>query len=419
MRRAFKYRLLPTPEQAVLINKTVGCARLTYNSLLLDYKEQLDNKQKPKIKEVTSIKEQFQFLNEVDSLALANAKQHLQTALTNFFSSKKGKRKGKRVGFPKVHKKSKSKLSYTTNNQNGTIRLEGNRLKLPKLGFVKVVLHRELEGRITSCTIEQTRDGKYYASVAVEVDNVVKAKVHKKLKDLKVVGIDMSMSEFAVDSDPGNKNSAKPKYERTYRKYEKKLARLQRSVARKEKGSNNKDKARKKYAKLARHVANKRLDFCHKLSRYYASNYDVIVLEDLNMQEMSQTLHLGKSVNDLGFGQFKEMLSYKCEECDSVLMYADKWFPSSKKCHECGAKNGLLKLNDRQWVCPNCGRVIDRDLNAALNLRDYFYAVVGMEQNNTDGTSGIYASGEVASTLRETVKQVTSLKEESPSFRWG
>jgi putative transposase len=190
-------------------------------------------------------------------------------------------------------------------------------------------------------------------------------------------------------------------------------------VSRKEKASNNKDKARKKYAKLARHVANKRLDFCHKLSRYYASNYDVIVLEDLNMQEMSQTLHLGKSVNDLGFGQFKEMLSYKCEECDSVLMYADKWFPSSKKCHECGSKNDLLKLNDRQWVCPNCGRVIDRDLNAALNLRDYFYAVVGIDQNNTDGTSEIHASGEVASTLRETVKQVASLKEESPSFRWG
>ena len=420
MRRAFKYRILPTPEQADLINKTVGCARLTYNSLLLDYKEQLDNRQKPQIKEVTFLKQQFPFLKEVDSLALANAKQHLITAFTNFFNSRKGKRKGKKVRFPKVHKKWKSKLSYTTNNQNGTIRLVGDELKLPKLGFVKIVLHRELEGKITSCTIEQCRDGKYYASVAVETDEVVKSKKGKKLKDIKVVGIDMSMSEFAVDSDTAKNSSTKPKYERNYRKYEKRLARLQRRMSRKVKGSNNRNKARAKHAKLARHVANKRLDFCHKISRYYASNYDVIVLEDLNMQDMSRTLNLGKSVHDLGFGMFKEMLKYKCEECDSLVMYADKWFASSKICHECGAKNDLLKLNEREWVCPTCGRKINRDVNAALNLRDYFFTVIGENKNSTDGTLGIYASGEVTSTLRETVKQVVSLKEEeAPSFRWG
>ena len=419
MRRAFKYRILPTPEQADLINRTVGCARLTYNSLLLDYKEQLNNGQKPKMKEVTYLKEQFPFLKEVDSLALANAKQHLQTAFANFFKSRKGKRKGRKVGFPKVHKKWKSRLSYTTNNQNGTIRLEGDMLKLPKLGFVKVVLHREMSGRISSCTVEQTRDGRYYVSISVEVEDVVRAKKGRKLKDLKVVGIDMSLAEFAVDSDTDKKGSTKPKYERNYRKYEKRLARLRRSVSRKEKGSMNKNKARARHAKLARHVANKRLDFCHKLSRYYADNYDVVVLEDLNMQDMSRTLHLGKSVNDLGFGMFKSMLEYKCEECDSLVLYADKWFASSKTCHECGSKNDSLRLSEREWVCPKCGCVIDRDLNAALNLRDYFYAVMGVDKNSTDGTSEIYASGEVASTLRDTVKQVASLNEESPSFRWG
>lgn len=421
MRRAFKYRLLPTPEQADLINRTVGCARLTYNSLLLDYKEQLDNRQKPTIKEVTHLKEQFPFLNEVDSLALANAKQHLQTAFSNFFKSRNGKRKGRKVAFPKVHKKWKSKLSYTTNNQNGSIRFDGNRLKLPKLGFVEVVLHRETTGRITSCTIEQTRDGKYYVSVSVDVENVVNGKKGKKLKDLKVVGIDMSMSEFAVDSDPDNTSSTKPKFERNYRKYEKRLARLQRSMSRKERGSSNRNKARIKYAKLARHVSNKRLDFCHKMSRYYASNYDVVVLEDLDMQSMSRTLNLGKSVHDLGFGMFKSMLEYKCEECDSLVLYADKWFASSRICHECGCKNTELKLSDREWVCPNCGKKISRDVNAALNLRDYFYAVIGMNNISTDGTSGIDALGEIASTLRETVRQVASLnkEKESPSFRWG
>lgn len=421
MRRAFKYRILPTEEQAVLINKTVGCARLTYNSLLLDYKEQLNNEQKPQMKEVTFLKEQFPFLKEVDSLALANAKQHLISAFTNFFQYRKGKRKGKKVGFPKVHKKCKSKLSYTTNNQNGTIRLEGDMIKLPKLGFVNVVLHRELCGRITSCTIEQTRDGKYYASISVEVDDAVKEKDLNKIGKLKVVGIDMSMSDFAVDSDTGNSSLTKPKYERNYRKYESKLAKLQRNVSRKVRGSKNKDKARAKYAKLSRHVSNKRLDFCHKLSRYYAENYDVVVLEDLDMQNMARTLKLGKSVNDLGFGMFKEMLSYKCKECDSLLMYADKWFASSQTCSKCGCINKDVKdLKVREWTCPACGEKHDRDVNAAKNLRNYFYTVMGIDRNNTDGTSEIYASGEGTSTLREAVMQAASLnEEEAPNFRWG
>ena len=418
MRRAFKYRLLPSKEQAILINKMVGCARLIYNSMLADYKEQLDNGQKPKIKEVTFFKQTYDFLKEVDSLALANAKQHLQSALTNFFESKKGKRKGKKVRFPKKHKKSKCKLSYTTNNQNGTIRLRNGKLKLPKLGFVDIVLHRELEGNITSCTIEQTRDGKYYVSISVDIPNVVTNHKHKSFNELRVVGVDMSLSNFSVDSDNGS-NDMKAKYVRNYRVNEKKLATLQHRISRKVKGSSNRDKARAKLAKLCRHIANCRLDFCHKMSRFYADNYDVIVLEDINLQNMSRTLHLGKSVCDLGFGMFREMLSYKCEETDSIVLYADKWFASSKTCHECGSKNDLLQLSDREWVCPNCGCVVGRDLNAALNLRDYFYRIVLEQYYNTVGTTEIHSSREAASTLRETLLQVASLNEEAPSFRWG
>ena len=420
MRRAFKYRLLPTEEQSVLINKTVGCARLVYNLLLSDYKEQLDGGLKPKLKEVTYFKKTYPFLNEVDSLALANAKQHLNTAFRNFFDSKKGKRKGKRVKFPKKHKKSKCKLSYTTNNQNGTIRLENGKLKLPKLGFVDFVSHRDLMGNITSCTIEQTRDGKYYVSIAVDIPNDTVVCVHKKkdYNELKVVGIDMSMKDFSVDSDNGS-NDTKAKYVRHYRKNEKKLKKLQRQVSRKVKGSKNRNKARIKLAKLNRYIANCRLDFAHKLSRYYVDNYDVIVLEDINLQDMSRTLHLGKSVNDLGFGMFKSFLEYKSKECDSIVMYIDKWFASSKTCHECGEKNELLQLSDREWVCPHCGCVIDRDLNAALNIRDYFYKIVFEKHYNTVGTTGIYASGEVTPTLRETLMQAASLREEAPSFRWG
>lgn len=387
MRRAFKYRLLPTKEQAVLINKTVGCARLVYNAMLFDYKEQLGNGMKPKLKEVTYFKQTYGFLNEVDSLALANAKQHLQTAFKNYFDSKKGKRKGKKVKFPKKHKKSKCKLSYTTNNQNGTIRLENGKLKLPKLGFVEFVMHRELEGNITSCTVEQARDGKYYVSVSVDIPNETISHIHKRksFNELKVVGIDMSMKEFSVDSDGGS-DDTKAKYVRHYRENEKKLKRLNRQMSRKQKGSSNRDKARQKVAKLNRHIANCRLDYCHKLSRYYVDNYDVIVLEDINLQDMCRSLHLGKSVNDLGFGMFRSFLSYKAEESDSVVMYVDKWFASSKTCHSCGSKNDLLELSDREWVCPTCGCIIDRDYNAALNIRDYFYHVVLAKNYNTAGT---------------------------------
>ena len=421
MKRAFKYAILPTEEQAFLINKTVGCARFVYNSLLTDYKEQLHKGEKPVFKEVTFFKKDYEFLKEVDSLALANAKQNLRSAIDNFFKSKKGLRKGKKIRFPKIHKKSKSKLRYTTNNQNGTIRLEGDRLKLPKIGFVNIILHRPLEGNITSCTIEQTRDGKYYASISVEVDNYKTIIKHKSFYDLKVIGIDMSFSSFAVDSD-GVSDNTKSKYVRHYRTNEERRARLNRGLSRKVKGSSNREKARKKLSKLDRHIANCRKDFAHKLSRFYADNYDVIVLEDINLQDMSKgkkKMRFGKSVNDLGFGMFKSFLSYKCEENDSLVLYADKWFASSKTCHECGSKNEHLQLSDREWVCPTCGHVIDRDLNAALNLRDYFFKVVLESLYNTVGTTGIHALGDGASTLREALMQASSLNREAPSFRWG
>ena len=426
MIRAFKYRILPSREQAVLINKTVGCARFVYNGLLEDYTNQLSRGEKPTLKEVTFLKQESDFLKEVDSLALANAKQHLRSALDAFFKSRSGKRQGKRVGFPKKHKKSKCKLRYTTNNQHGTVRLENGKLKLPKVGFVEIVLHRPLVGDITSCTVEQTRDGKYYVSLSVELDSYKTVSKHKQFKDLKVVGIDMSFASFAIDSDTIT-DGTKSTYIRNYRVNEKRRARLSRAVSRKVKDSSNREKAKRRLAKLDGHIVNCRLDYAHQMSRFYANNYDVIVLEDINLQDMSKVkgkkdkrkLRFGKSVNDLGFGMFRNFLSYKCEETDSVVLYVDKWFASSKTCHACGTKNDLLQLSEREWVCPSCGCVIDRDHNAALNLRDYFFRVVSEELYNTVGTAEIYASGDETSTLRETLMQASSLNEEAPSFRWG
>lgn len=417
MLKAYKYRLHPNKEQMMYINRCIGCARFVYNHLLSDYKQQLDDKvDKPKLKEVTFLKKESDFLNEVDSLALANAKMNLVKALKNFFDSRKGIRKGKKVSFPKNHKKSKCKLSYTTNNQGGNIHIKDNMIKLPKIGYIAMVYHRTLEGDIKSVTISQERDNTYYVSILTDYNHKTFNR-HKSLDKVNVVGIDMSYKEFAVDSESIT-DETKPKFIREYRESENKLARLQRQMSRKTIGSNSRNKVRQKIAKLSRKISNRHKDFCHKISKYYAVKYDVIVLEDLNMQDMQKT-HLhghGKSVSDLCFGMFKQFLSYKCELYDSCLMYADKWYTSSKTCNHCGSKNTLLELSDREWVCPTCGCVINRDYNSACNLRDYFYEVIDI---HTAGTAGIYADGEETPTLRETLMQICSLKSEAPNFRWG
>ena len=419
-KRAFKYRIYPNYEQETLIRKTIGCARYTYNSLLEDYKQQLDNYNKnnknpllsPCIKEVTFLKNTAPFLNEVDSLALANAKQHLRQALTNFFNSRNGKRKGRNVKFPKLHKKSKAKLSYTTNNQGGNIRIQGNKIKLPKLGWVKIIEHTPLLGEIRSVTITQERNNTYYISVLCEYTHKTITK-HKPISELRVVGLDMSYSEFVVSSDKST-DDTKPKYIRQYRTNERRRKLLNRRLSRKAAGSKNRDKSRIRLANLDRHISNSRKDYCHKLSRFYADNYDVIILEDIDMQQQQRALHNGKSVGDLGFGMFKSYLSYKCMDNDTALIYADKWFASSKTCNKCGYVKSDLKLSERKWECPICGETHDRDYNAACNLRDYFYRLIG-----TAGTAGNNAWGDTSNTLRETLLQVVSMNQEAPSFRWG
>ena len=256
----------------------------------------------------------------------------------------------------------------------------------------------------------------YYVSLTCEASDEATVTNVSHINNLSVVGLDMSLSQFVVSSN--RDDNTKTKYVRLFRKNEKRLARLGRNLSKKKfidnKPSSNRLKAQLRYAKLSEHISNKRKDYCIKEAVYYATHYDVIVLEDLDMQSMSRSLHLGKSVNDLGFGMFKSWLSHECKKHDSIIMFADKYFASSKTCFECGAKNDLLKLSDREWVCPHCGAIIDRDYNAALNLRDYFYKVI----YNTVGTTEIKACGETPSTLRDTLMQVVSMKQEAPSFRW-
>lgn len=419
MYKAYKYRIYPNKEQQTKMNQFFGCCRFVYNKCIEWYsdaykswKENGTNIGKTPL--LTEFKKDFEFLKECDNAALAYSRSNFERAINNFIKSKNGKRKGKRLGFPQFKSKHKSKMTYKTCDAHGCIRfVDDSHIKLPKMGLVKCVKHRDFDGVIKAVTVEMKPSGKYYISVMVECPNEIELKINKKnnYNNLNVVGLDMSLSDFVVSSH--DEDNTIVKYVRNYRKNEKHLSKLQRKLSRKEKGSKNRMKSKRQVAILHEKIANKRKDFINKTALYFASKYDVIVLEDINLQNMSRTLHLGKSVTDLGFGEFRTVLEQKCNEYDTTIFYVDKWYPSSKMCSSCGAINKSLKLSDREWVCTECGTCHNRDFNAALNLEQYF-----TNQYNTVGTTEINACGDNAHTLRAIVMQVLSLNQEASSFRW-
>ncbi|MHA6480799.1 RNA-guided endonuclease TnpB family protein [Paenibacillus sp. strain BS8-2] len=365
MNKAFKYRIYPNAEQEILINKTFGCVRFIYNQMLANRKEVYesfkDDKEamkKQKYRLPADFKKDFVWLKEVDSLALANAQLNLQTAYKNFFRDPS-------VGFPKFKNKHHDKKSYTTNNQCGTIRLiDSKTIRLPKLKDVKIKLHRQLpkEAIIKSATLSKTATGKYFVSILIQYEariNLVEPTPET------VVGLDYSSRSLFVDSQ---ENSAD--YPKFYRKAEERLRKAARKLSKRKKGGKNREKQRLKVAKLHEKVANQRKDFLHKRSRQIANACSAVAIEDLHMRGMAQGLRLGKSTNDNGFGMLKTFLGYKLAEQGKQLVVIDKWFPSSKRCRYCQNDNKELTLADRTWVCQHCGTALDRDVNAAINIKN-------------------------------------------------
>ena len=336
--------------------KTFGCVRFVYNRMLADkikhYKETKQNLNNTP----AQYKKEFDWLKEVDSLALANAQKNLQTAYNNFFRSPK-------VGFPKFKSKKSNHRSYTTNCVNGNIKLENGYLTLPKVGKINVKQHRNipLDYKLKSVTVSQTPSGKYYASILFEYESQV-----QQIKPKTFLGLDFSMPELYKDS-----NGNEPKYPHYYRQAEKRLKREQRKLSLMQKGSKNRDKQRIKVAELHEKVANQRKDFLHKQSRQIANAYDCVCIEDLDMKAMSQALNFGKSVSDNGWGMFVVFLKYKLEDMGKQLIKIDKFYASSQICSVCGYQNPETKnLSVRIWDCPQCGTHHDRDVNAAINIKN-------------------------------------------------
>jgi len=352
--KAYKFRIYPNAGQQILFAKTFGCVRFIYNRMLADKIEYYNQTGKKLNNTPAQYKKEFEWLKEVDSLVLANAQINLQTAYNNFFRDKK-------TGFPRFKSKKHNRQSYTTNHVNGNISLKDGYLKLPKIGQVKIKQHRQIPNNyiLKAVTISKTPTGKYFASILFEYQDQI-----QEIKPVNIVGLDFSMKELFVSSDGEFANH--PKY---YHKAVERLAKEQRKLSKCQKGSKNREKQRIKLAKLYEKVANQRKDFLHKLSRQITNAYDAVCIEDLSMKGMSQALNFGKSIADNSFGMFTSFLDYKLREQGKQLVKIDKWFPSSKTCSKCGKKKENLSLSERVFQCE-CGNMLDRDINAAINIKN-------------------------------------------------
>lgn len=365
---AFKYRITPNKEQKGLFSKTFGCCRKVWNLMKAD-RDSAYQKNKETIHPTPAqYKKEFPFLKEVDSLALANVQLNQNRAYNEFFKSCKNKTRHR--GFPKFKSAKKSKRSYTTNNQGGTIYVGDGFIRLPKVGNVKAIIHRmpEPDWKLKSATISQQSDGSYYCSVLYEYDNEVKSVALDKDN---AIGLDYKSDGLYVDS-----NGNKPPLHKYYRQSQKKLAKLQRRLSHKvgfrkgEAKSNNYLKQQMKVNKLHCHIANQRKDYLHKKSTEIANQYDIVCVENLNMKAMSNKgFGNGKATMDNGYGMFLNMLEYKLENRGKRLIKVDKYFPSSQTCYACGEVHSEMKDLSKRYFHCKCGYDNDRDINAALNIK--------------------------------------------------
>ena len=296
---------------------------------------------------------------EVDSLALANVQLHLEKAYKNFFRDPK-------TGFPRFKSKHHSRNSYTTNVVNGNILVESKKIRLPKLKWIAMKKHREpAEGlRLRSVTVSMEPSGKYFASLLYEGYRCENQAAVSDYSTAKILGIDYAMQGMAVFSEKIETEEAG-----FFRKNEKRLAREQRKLSRCVRGSHNYELQKKKVARCHEKIRNQRRDHLHKLSQKIADSYDAVVVEDIDMKAMGQCLHFGKSVQDNGYGLFREMLDYKLAWQGKKMVKVDSFFHSSKKCCKCGRIKKELKLSERVYHCE-CGNEMDRDRNAAINIRE-------------------------------------------------
>lgn len=363
MLKAYKYRLYPNKEQQKQISKTFGCVRFVYNNFLAKRIELYKNNKETCSysqcsSNLTSLKKELTWLNEVDARSLQNSLKDLDNAYQNFF--RRVKQGAKEVGFPKFKTKKTHRYSYRTSFTNNNIKIDfdNNKIQLPKLKWVKCKLHRKFTGSIKNATISQTPSGKYYVSFCVETEHNTMPKNNNSL------GIDLGIKDLIITSDGETFSNNKYIY-----KYEKRMEKLQRDFAKKVKRSNNWNKQRIKIARLHEKIANKRKNNLNQISSKIIKENQFIFTEDLNIKGMLKNGKLSKAISDCGWYEFTRQLEYKAEWNGRVYIKVSRYFSSSQLCNKCGYRNKVTKnLGVRFWECPNCGELHDRDMNASINV---------------------------------------------------
>jgi putative transposase len=357
MEKSYRYRIYPNKRQRELIQKTFGCVRYVYNYFLDRRIKTYEETKKgmtyyQTCKELTSLKQELEWLKEPDKCSLQNSLKDLDSAYKNFFKNKKG--------FPKFKSKKDRYKTYRSNTVNNNIKFLGKHIQLPKLGYVKIRDKIIPEGRIINATISQEPNEHYYVSLCCT--DVYFEELPKTTQN---IGIDLGIISFATLS-----NAYKIDNPRFYEKSEKKLAKLQKEMSRKTIGGSNWNKARIKVANLNKHIAEQRRDFLQKLTTDIVRKYDTICIEDLKVSKMKETDSnvRNKRVGDVSWYEFRRQLEYKCKWYSKKLVVVDRYYPSSQICHVCGVKDGKKDESVREWVCPYCGTKLDRDVNAAINI---------------------------------------------------
>lgn len=378
MIKAYKYRLCPNGEQRIFFEKSFGCARYVYNWALSKRIEAYQTKKErlscvDLCKMLTSLKKEEDklWLSEVSNECLQQSIRNMDSAFTRFFREKKG--------FPKFKSKKDARKSYKAIN-GVRIDFETNRIKLPKIGWVKFYKNRTFEGNIGTVTVSKNATGKYFVSALV--DDGIETPLKPNIEYNTSVGIDVGIKDFAILSN--GRVYANPKY---LEKSEKRLKVLQKRFSKKKKGSNRREKARLKLARAYEKVTNCRTNFIHQVTSRIVRENQTIIIEDLNVSGMMKNRNLAKHISSASWSEFFRQLQYKCEWYGKNLIKIGRFEPSSRMC-TCGYVNKGLKLSQREWTCPNCGQHNDRDLLAAINIKRF-----GLQNQNLIGDKSSVVNG--------------------------